>query len=443
MEGPTPVSALIHAATMVAAGVYMVGRLFPIFTPVALACIAVVGAGTALLAATIGIVQNDIKKVLAYSTVSQLGFMIMGLGAGGYAAGLFHLTTHAFFKALLFLGAGSVIHAMHHEQDMQRMGGLRSKLPITFGTMLVATLAIAGFWPFSGFFSKDAILAQVLSRFHEGGPWRIPAVFALLGATITSFYMFRLVFLTFFGRPRDAHAYDHAHESPWAMTAPLVLLAVLSVGSAWPKLGEGEARTSWFEHMLPAPPGAAAAGALARQGTLAGAHEAEHAGVEEAAAAHGGAHAYHALAVALGSAVAALGFLLAFATYVRGWISADAWAKRLAPLYDLLVHKYYFDEFYEGVVVRALLVWNELLRRFDVWVIDGLVNLTALVTRVLAGIQGAFDRHVVDGLVNGTASTAQALGRVARSVQTGSLGTYLALMVAGCLALMTLVVVLA
>ena len=231
MEGPTPVSALIHAATMVAAGVYMVGRLFVLFTPEALLVVATIGLITLLLAATIAIAQTDIKKVLAYSTVSQLGYMVMALGVGGYVAGLFHLMTHAAFKALLFLGSGSVIYAMHHEQEMPQYGGLRKKLPITYATWIIATLAISGVPLLSGFYSKDMILADALAFGHSTGPWwaYIFFIVSLLAAGMTAFYKFRATHLTFHGQPRNKEKYDHAHESPGTMTAPLIILAVLSI----------------------------------------------------------------------------------------------------------------------------------------------------------------------------------------------------------------------
>ena len=232
MEGPTPVSALIHAATMVTAGVYMVARMNPLFSraPFAMFIVALVGAVTAFYAATIGLTQTDIKKVLAYSTVSQLGYMFLGLGVGSYAAGVFHLMTHAFFKGLLFLAAGSVIHAMGGDQEMPHMGGLRAKIPITFWTMFIATFAIAGIPGFAGFFSKDEILDAARSAPHAP---LLLWLLGLLGAGLTSFYMFRLIFLTFFGKPRYDEHKVHVHESPRSMTVPLTLLAILSVIGGW------------------------------------------------------------------------------------------------------------------------------------------------------------------------------------------------------------------
>src|SRR4030066_1979253 len=261
MEGPTPVSALIHAATMVTAGVYMVARSAPIYAhaPNAMATVAVVGAATAIFAATIGLVQNDIKRVLAYSTVSQLGYMFLACGVGAFTAGIFHLTTHAFFKALLFLGSGSVIHALSGEQDMQKMGSLKKRLPVTFTTMFIATLAISGIPGLSGFFSKDEILWKSFSSGHgHVGLWLVGTA----AAGITAFYMFRLVFLTFFGPSRMAPEVEkHVHESPYSMTVPLMLLAVLSVAGGWIGIPEALGGHNDFEAWLSPVFGRAAAGA--------------------------------------------------------------------------------------------------------------------------------------------------------------------------------------
>ena len=251
MEGPTPVSALIHAATMVTAGVYMVARSNALFVlaPNAMKTVAIIGALTAIFAATIGLVQNDIKRVLAYSTVSQLGYMFLALGVGAFAAGVFHVFTHAFFKALLFLGAGSVIHAMSGEQEMQHMGALHGKIKTTFGTMLIATLAISGIPGFAGFFSKDAILWETWSR--EAGAYRYLWYIAFLTALMTSFYMFRLIYLTFFGKPRMSHEVEHhIHESPKSMTVPLVILAICSVGAGFLGLPHSLGGSNRFEKFL-------------------------------------------------------------------------------------------------------------------------------------------------------------------------------------------------
>ena len=358
MAGPTPVSALIHAATMVTSGIYLLCRLAPLFTlaPITMNVVAWVGAATALFAATIGLVQRDIKKVLAYSTVSQLGYMFLGLGASGFAAGFFHVFTHAWFKALLFLGAGSVIHAMHHEQDLFRMGGLRAKLPITFWTMLIATLAIMGLPPFSGFFSKDEIL--YLAFLKSPWLWGIGVV----GACCTAFYMWRLMALAFWGEPRDHHAFDHAHESPWTMTLPL---AVLAAGSALAGfLGIPEAFGGHF-----------AIGKFLEPALTFG----------QAHGGHGGHHAGPAVLLAvistgLGIAAALTGFLL----YKDGLGKAEAMAARVPGLHLVLLNKYFVDEAIEGYLLRPIRWFGNLLwKLFDVILIDGVgVNLPGALTRV-------------------------------------------------------------
>jgi NADH-quinone oxidoreductase subunit L len=359
MAGPTPVSALIHAATMVTSGIYLICRLAPVFqlAPITMSVVAWVGALTALFAATIGLFQRDIKKVLAYSTVSQLGYMFLGLGAAGFAAGFFHVFTHAWFKALLFLGAGSVIHALHHEQDLFNMGGLRSKTPITFWTMVVATLCIMGFPGTSGFASKDEIL--YLAFLKSPALWAI----GLLGACCTAFYMWRLMALTFWGEPRDHHAFEHAHESPWQMTVPLVVLAigsVLAVKLGWPKAFGGD---------------------FAIEGWLAPAVEFGRQGVEAAE------HAGHTSPVALASVstVLALGFgFLGFSLYKDGVAKEEAFAAKFPGLYRLLQNKYYVDEAVEAAILGPLRWFGNLLwKLFDVIFIDGIgVNLPGALTRV-------------------------------------------------------------
>ncbi len=401
MEGPTPVSALIHAATMVAAGVYMVGRTFVIYTEDALLFIAIIGTITAFMAATIAIVQKDIKRVLAYSTISQLGYMMVGLGTGGYTAGLFHLTTHAFFKALLFLGSGSVIHAVH-SQDMDDMGGLRKKMPITFWTFLIGTLALSGVPPFSGFWSKDAILASALEfgMNHSAYMWIFVAM--LLSAGITAFYMFRLIFMTFTGQAKDQKKFDHAHESPFTMTLPLVVLAVLSVGTIW---------WGWIEHLLAKPE-------LATYATVA-------VGAVEHSAEHGNAHLAHTIALFSSIAVAGSGILLAAVVYHWKKISAEAWGSKLKPVYNLLWNKYYFDEMYEATVIRATLWKSRIFAAFDVKIIDGFVNGIATVTSKFASLQGAIDRVGVDGMVNGVARVVGVFSNRLRTIQTGKIQTYI------------------
>jgi len=444
MEGPTPVSALIHAATMVAAGVYMVGRLFLVFTPDALLFIAYIGLITAAMAASIAIVQTDIKKALAYSTISQLGFMITALGVGAYTAGLFHLMTHAFFKALLFLGSGSVIHAMH-SQEMPEMGGLRKKMPITFWTFLIATLAISGVPGLSGFFSKDMILGQAL----EFG-WRNPAhmgifLILLLTAGVTAFYMFRLVFMTFTGTPRDSHKFAHAHESGRVMTIPLVTLAVLSVLSAYPYgwfpkfVVKPSLATYRTVEAVPAATTAPADNAVREAGMAAtvesaGGREAEDGAA--AAAEEESAKRAEMIATAGSILVAGTGMLLAWAFYQRRRFSPDAVRERLRGLHTLLTRKYYIDEIYIGGVVRPVLAVARAFRWFDLTVIDGIVNGSANFTRIFSKGIGIFDNVVIDGMVNGIAAVVIAWGRQFRRVQTGRIQNYLLGFVAAALIFM-------
>src|SRR2546426_6921716 len=339
MEGPTPVSALIHAATMVTAGVYMVARCHPLFllAPGSLETVAVVGAATGLFAATIGLAQNDIKRVLAYSTVSQLGYMFMACGVGAFSAGIFHLMTHAFFKALLFLGAGSVIHALSDEQDLRRMGGLARKLPWTHGTMLVATLAIAGIPPLAGFFSKDEILSRAFATGHSG-VWLV----GLVGAALTAFYMFRLYVLAFRGPSRLSHeAEHHLHESPPSMVIPLVMLAVLSaVGGlvGQPMQEGGHLFERWMRPVFEGAGGEAATPLSPRtEWTL----------------------------IALSVAAAALGIYGAYRTYLVEPGLATRLRERLRALHQAVLHKYWIDELYDALVVAP--VYHLSQRLWGVW----------------------------------------------------------------------------
>ncbi|MFQ5706054.1 MAG: NADH-quinone oxidoreductase subunit L [bacterium] len=412
MEGPTPVSALIHAATMVAAGVYMVGRTFVFYTEDALLVIAYIGTITAFMAATIAIVQTDIKRVLAYSTISQLGYMMVGLGTGGYTAGLFHLTTHAFFKALLFLGSGSVIHALH-TQEMPEMGGLRKKMPITFATFLIATLSISGVWPFAGFWSKDAILGASLEFGLEHPQHLIIFIVMVVSAGITAFYMFRLVYLTFAGKPRVQEKYDHAHESPWVMTVPLSVLALFSIGTiSW----------GWFEHLLAKPE-------LSTYATAAAASLVPH------EAAHAGTHLAHNIAMISSILFAGLGILLATATYYWHKISAEAWGARLKGIYTLLWNKYYFDELYSATAVKGTLLLSRASAVFDLRVIDGVVNGAAKVVTLFSFAEGRFDLRIVDGLVNLVARVVGFFGTQLREVQTGKVQSYILMALAAVVAL--------
>ena len=478
MEGPTPVSALIHAATMVAAGVYLTARMFPILTVSSSLVIAYVGGITAIVAATIAIVRFDIKRVLAYSTISQLGYMMLAIGAGSYVAGLFHLTTHAFFKALLFLGSGSVIHAFHamhahhgdehaddaarehddhslvHEQgseippdqDMRNMGGLRKKMPITFVTMLIATLSISGVpFIFSGFWSKDKILGGVLGRAMEWNSVHHYILFgiALLAACITAFYMFRLIFMTFFGEPRNQEMHNMAHESPWVMTVPLIVLAVLSfpVVNKW-----------WFnkDYVKPPPqvhlhaPAHASVSPDTKTGdtkigfTLFGISEAEAAEEEggkdtgHADDAHHIHEVAHNIAMVLSIIVAGLGILLSWLFYHKRRFSGEVVATKFRPVYNLFWNKYYFDEFYDGVLV-ALTVWkSRLFARFDLSVVDGIVNGVATITqKIFAASIGFFDNRIIDGIVNRVAEVTWVVGGRIRRIQTGAIQTYLFVVLGG------------
>ncbi|MBC8425201.1 NADH-quinone oxidoreductase subunit L [bacterium] len=460
MEGPTPVSALIHAATMVAAGVYMVARLIPLFDPNALLVIAYIGAITAFLAATIAVVKTDIKRSLAYSTVSQLGYMVMAMGVGVSAAGMFHLTTHAFFKALLFLGSGSVIHAVH-TQEMPLMGGLRRKMPITFATFLIATLAISGVPLLSGFYSKDAILGGALA-FGMTDAHYVPFILAIIAAGLTAFYMFRMVFMTFMGKPRDEERFAHAHESPWTMSVPLMVLAFLAiVSSGW----QGP-DTGWFarfvapydlerivEHhtpdgmvavggghgamghapdagLLPSEPHADASDdAHGDEDAVDGDHGAGPAHGEPHDAAHDDHHDVHhkahSLAMIMSIAIAGLGIFLAWLTYIRGSISAPGVLARLPRVHHVLQNMYFFDQFYAATVYRFVLWFSWLNGAFDRVVIDGIVNGMGYLTRLLSWFSGLADRYIVDGLVNGVGAVIQGAGESVRRVQTGRIQTYL------------------
>jgi NADH-quinone oxidoreductase subunit L len=415
MEGPTPVSALIHAATMVTAGVYMVARSNWIYqlAPEALAVVAVVGVLTALFAASIGLVQNDIKRVLAYSTVSQLGYMFLALGVGAFAAGVFHLMTHAFFKALLFLGSGSVIHAMHHEQDMRKMGALKNKIPITFWTMAIGTLAIAGTPGLAGFFSKDEILWQAFSSEHGHVLlWLLAAIVA----GMTSFYMFRLLFMTFFGESRvDHHTEAHIHESPRAMTVPLMVLAVGSVLAGYiglPKwLGP-----NLFEHWL----------------------EPVFEPVQAVAAATEEAH--HSVGLEIGMAavsvaIAVIGFLIAYTTYAKKSDRAERVSAQFKGLYQALLNKWYVDELYDALWVNRAKDLGRGLWRFDSKIVDGLVNETAMGTVRSAVGSGWWDRWIVDGLVRFAGGFVKTASWPVRLSETGYTQNYALVMIFGVLIL--------
>jgi NADH-quinone oxidoreductase subunit L len=422
MEGPTPVSALIHAATMVTAGVYMVARSNALFVlaPKSMLVVAIVGALTAFFAASIGLVQNDIKRVLAYSTVSQLGYMFMALGVGAFAAGVFHVFTHAFFKALLFLGAGSVIHAMSGEQDMRNMGGLAGKIPVTFRTMFVATLAIAGIPGLAGFFSKDEILWQAW-RFH-------PALWAIGFATalMTAFYMFRLVYLTFWSPSRvTSHEVEHhIHESPKSMTVPLVILAFFSLTAGYLDVSESLGGSKRFDKFL-APVFANAAQAS----EAAAPSEESHHGTED-------------VLMFLSVVAALLGWYVARRAYAnadKGYVEPIAAAA--PPVYDVLLHKYYVDEGYDYVVTGRRKVGDvrlgvmglgEASSWFDSHVIDGAVNGAGRITRITATFSSWWDKWIIDGIgVNGPAILARMLSYPARLFEVGLVQWYALVMTAG------------
>ncbi|MCS7168737.1 MAG: NADH-quinone oxidoreductase subunit L [Gemmatales bacterium] len=444
MEGPTPVSALIHAATMVAAGVYLVGRAFPMFTSEVLLVIAYVGAITLFVAATIALVQTDIKKVLAYSTVSQLGFMMLALGVGGWIAGLFHLLTHAFFKALLFLGSGSVIHGCHHEQDMMKMGGLYDKMKITALTMLVGVLAIAGAPLFSGWYSKDAIMVSALSFVVHYPQHMLLFLLPLITVAMTAFYMFRLWYLTFTGEPRDEHVYEHAHESPAVMTVPLIVLAFFSVTVAWgwpPWDAHASALEHYLDHEMPIylhpdPDNRQVDKFLAPVRKYAEQPEAfPNVQLPEP----------HALAGLLALLSAGIGFLLATTVYYWGYLDPEGTRQQFASVYDFLWEKWHFDELYRWIAVRPALVLARVCRWFDLNVIDGLVDGSARATVRVSQWDGKFDLGIIDGLVNLTADVIYAVGAWLRNVQTGFLRNYvlfLALAAVGIFALVSYILAL-
>jgi NADH-quinone oxidoreductase subunit L len=421
MAGPTPVSALIHAATMVTAGVYMVARcnFFYQMSPTAMLVVAVIGGGTAVFAATIGLAQNDIKKVLAYSTVSQLGYMFLAAGVGAYIVAIFHVVTHAFFKACLFLGSGSVIHACGGEQDMRKMGGLKKYMPTTYWTFLVATIAIAGIVPFAGFFSKDEILAKTFAAGygdlnHYGSIYYLLWALAVAGAVLTAFYMFRLVFMTFHGEFRGGEeAEHHLHESPWTMTLPLQILGVLSIVGGFVGLpGHLWGRP---EHNLID---------LFLEPVVLQAH-AEH-----------GAHPGLGLEIGLiflSLAAAGFGIWMAY----RFYMGADAGerprrlAERFPLAHKLLLNKYFVDEIYQATVINGTVKGADLLWEFDARVVDGAVNGTALTTVGSSFVSGIFDLRVVDGAVNLIATCYDVASRWFRKLQVGFAQGYAMVMVFG------------
>lgn len=480
MAGPTPVSALIHAATMVTAGLYMLTRTNVIFqhSKTMMLVVALVGAFTAIFAATIGITQNDIKKVLAYSTVSQLGFMFLACGVGAFVIGIFHVMTHAFFKALMFLGAGSVIHGMHHEQDMRKMGNLRKYMPYTYWTFVAGWLAICGIIPFSGFWSKDEILWNAASTTHIPLGWLVWLV-GTIAATCTAFYMTRLMAMTFWGKerfPAHEHSMEHEghaqkkehstpdkhahvpHESPKSMWVPLVALAILAtiggfVGISTAFTGGKEVGgrmniVTWLNPIIWNP----ATGQFGKpeEGNAAivtGRAPVETASRAEEHASQSGFNLAHAVESKLGSEtatewvfilisliVAGIGIGLGFLFYIKDTRLPDIWATRLRPLYEASYHKYWIDEFYGWAVTRRTMDLARGVFAFDSKVVDGAVNGTAWLTRLTSKITGATDKYLVDGLVNGIANFVVTLmSPIVRAAQTGLTANYALVMVIGLL----------
>jgi len=392
MEGPTPVSALIHAATMVTAGVYVVARSHILFThaPTAMFVVAIVGCATAFFAATIGLVQTDIKRVLAYSTVSQLGYMFLACGVGAFSAGIFHLMTHAFFKALLFLAAGSVIHAIGGEQDMMRMGGLSKKIRWTYLTMLAATLAIAGFPPLAGFFSKDSILFSAFGSEHGG---YVLYGFGLLTALLTSFYMFRLIFLTFHGKPRYDEKKVHVHESPKSMLVTLMILAVLSITGGWVAAPAFWGGPDYFTKFLEPVFGRGETGTFLE----------------------GFAHQVELTLAGVAVVTALLGFAVAFWLYLKQPGKPAQLAKSMSGVYNTLLHKYYVDEIYAALIVKPLL-----------WVSTSV-------------LWQAVDVRVIDAAVNGIAEGATDIGDGVRHTQSGNTRSYAVWVVIGALVIIAII----
>jgi NADH-quinone oxidoreductase subunit L len=464
MEGPTPVSAMIHAATMVAAGVFLLGRTFPLLSPDVLSVVTATGAITALFAATIGCTVFDIKGVLAYSTISQLGFMVAAIGTGGLGliAGLFHMVTHAFFKACLFLSAGSVIHGCHHEQDMRKMGGLLKRMPVTAFAMIACTLAIAGMPLFSGFYSKDRILQSAIeSTMTKLRGANLFAIFALgTAAALTTFYMFRLIFMTFFGEWRGAaepevagahghgahgaeHGHAHAHEaahghgeddphghgrgmplekvheSPLPILISLVVLALFGIfaGNFW-LAGDPLGEHPWFTRLVTEAslyPGIDLE-AMNQSGLVVEAHT---------------EHAAHPLALALSLLVLAIGLSVSFWIYYLRRIDPRRITTGLGEMYELVLHKYYIDELVDMTVIRATMWLSRAQKWIDEHIVDGLVLLVGRIGRALGFVSAWIDSHIVDGMVNWVGNTTQGFGSVVRLFQTGRIQQYVSFAVAG------------
>ncbi|MFO1095565.1 MAG: NADH-quinone oxidoreductase subunit L, partial [Planctomycetaceae bacterium] len=441
MEGPTPVSALVHSATMVAAGVYLAGRFYPMFTPEVLLAIAYVGCITLFIGATIAIVATDIKRVLAYSTISQLGYMMLALGVGGWVAGLFHLITHAFFKSLMFLASGSVIYGCHHVQEMTRMGGLRKKMPITATAMLIGVIAISGLalpWPtlpfigkiaFSGYHSKDEIVATALTYMSINPGHFLLFLVPLVTAGITAFYMFRLWFMTFAGAPKDHHVYDHAHESPRAMTLPLIVLSVFAIGCAWGLVVQEDGHLApghLVRLLLSSEPAHVASGATAAGATA------------TALPSHHQIHEQHATAGAAALIAALTGLALSWLVYVKGVVDPAAVARQMGSTYRFLVEKWQFDNLYDTMFVRPVHVVARWPQAFDKSILDGLLHWLAGAAVWVSRWDRAFDENVVDRIVNIVGDGTYAVGRSLRHLQTGRLRQYVMFIAVGVVSLFIL-----
>lgn len=418
MEGPTPVSALIHAATMVAAGVFLIARTFAIMTGDALMVITYIGVITAVIGAVIAITQYDIKKVLAYSTISQLGYMVMALGTGAFTAGFFHLVTHASFKAGLFLGSGSVIYAMHNAlhkkndhhtdpQDIRNMGGLKKKMPVTYLTFLIFTLAISGVPFTSGFLSKDEILAGTLGFASVTGHYLVPLL-AFVVAGMTAFYMFRLLILTFHGEHADKSRESDLHESPTVMTIPLIAFAFLSIWVFY-SFNPFGAASGWFYSVMERPMSVVPVEVQPVAAEV----------FKEAV------HRLHTVAMILSILIAGLGIVFAFAVYHYRKIDADNLSKATGPLYPLSYNKLYFDEMYDKTAIRGTLGLTKISAWFDNTIIDGIVNGSATLTRLWSNFSGRFDNVVIDGFVNFSAYFTGFIGFLLRKFQTGKVQTYI------------------
>jgi NADH:ubiquinone oxidoreductase subunit 5 (subunit L)/multisubunit Na+/H+ antiporter MnhA subunit len=436
MEGPTPVSALVHSATMVAAGVYLVGRFYPVFTPEVLMVIAIIGVITLFMAATIAITATDIKRVLAYSTVSQLGYMMVALGVGGWLAGMMHLVTHAFFKSLLFLCSGSVIHAVH-TNEMTEMGGLRKKMPVTAYTMLIGCLAIAGVSlpfviGFSGYYSKDMILEQAFSFMGVNRTFLGGLFFAAAagGAAITAFYMFRLWFMTFAGEPRDRERYEHAHESPRVMYIPLIVLAVFATAVAWKIPFSSLGLQNLLEQARPV--GTAATVTSAMTGMT---WPDEH-------FAHQDAQFWSIVfpVTLLATATALGGITVAIAMYGLGFLKPDEVRRQFPRLYTFLRNKWWFDELYEWLFIRPTHLIAAIISRIDLRWIDGLIHALAAATKWFARTWDRIaDQGIVDGLVNLAGRRTYRIGVSLKGLQTGSLRQYVMFIVIGAIAIFLLI----